>query len=360
MMDQLYQFQDPVIQAADPSVYDAERAPFRIHGVYRSKDGMLVRMPREIAKQTSRRVGLLYANTAGGRLRFATDSSFIALGAICPPMTFSSPRSALLSGAGACCFDLYVDGKHCRVLDPQTSTQRGNVVSFDIPDGRYEAFADLGEKKMRQITICFPSFINVSQVYIGLERGATAEAAKPYVNDLPVVLYGSSITQGACASRAGNTYPNILSRRCDFDYVNLGFAGACKAEDVMIDYLCGLPMQLLVYDYDHNTPSAEYLRQTHLTGLRKLRQAHPHIPIILMSKPNCHNGKEEALRRMRVIEKSYEALRKESDAPVHFVNGQKIFEGHDPEMMTMDNTHPTDLGFYCMAEALSKIFKLYF
>ena len=29
-------------------------------------------------------------------------------------------------------------------------------------------------------------------------------------------------------------------------------------------------------------------------------------------------------------------------------------------MMTVDNTHPTDFGFFCMAEALSEILKLYF
>ena len=80
----------------------------------------------------------------------------------------------------------------------------------------------------------------------------------------------------------------------------------------------------------------------------------------MLSKPNIHNGKKEALARMRVIEESYERLKKESGAPVHFVNGQEIFEKHDPDMMTVDGTHPTDLGFYSMADALSEVFKLYF
>ncbi|MBQ9132581.1 MAG: hypothetical protein IJX62_08965 [Clostridia bacterium] len=360
-MNEFCQFQSPEILEKDPVVYNAEQAPFRIHGLYGEKEnGMFVRMPGKIAEQVSKRAGLLYSNTAGARLHFATDSSFLAVGAIYPPMTFSSPRSAALSSAGACCFDLYIDGEHCRVLWPEATIQRGSVVSFDLAEGRYESSISFEEKKMRHITLCFPSFVNISHVFIGLEKGATPIASTPYVNGQPVVFYGSSITQGACASRAGNSYPNILSRQFHFDYINLGFAGACKAEEPMIDYLCGLQTPLLVYDYDHNTPSAEYLRQTHLPGLRKLRQAHPHIPIILMSKPNCHNGKEEALRRMRVIEESYEALQRESNAPVHFVNGQEIFEGHDPQMMTVDGTHPTDLGFYCMAKALSEVFKLYF
>ena len=302
----------------------------------------------------------MYTNTAGARLRFSTDSSYIALGAIYPPMIFSSERSAALSGAGAFCFDLYADGAHIRALLPQNVIQRGSVVSFDIADGRYETILPLGERKMRQITLCFPSFVNISELYVGLEQGAQVEAGVPYVNELPVVFYGSSITQGACASRGGNTYPNILSRKFNFDYLNLGFAGACKAEDPIIDYLCQLPMQMLVYDYDHNAPSVEYLKNTHLSALCRLREAHPDVPIVLLSKPNIHTGREQAMERMRIVEESYEALRRESNAPVHFVNGQEIYESCDSEMMTVDGTHPTDLGFYCMATALSEVFKIYF
>ena len=356
-----FQFRTIPTQAEARAVYNAEQAPFRIHGLLAQKqDGLFARMPKEIAERTGKKVGLLYTNTAGARLRFTTDSRTIAVGAIYPPMIFPSERSVALSGVGAFCFDLYVDGEHCQILSPTTLIQRGSVVSFELSEGRYEAFVTFEEKRMRQITLCFPSFVNIRDVFIGLDTDATLTEAAPYVNDLPVVFYGSSITQGACASRSGNTYPNILSRRFDFDYVNLGFAGACKAEETVIDYLCTLPMQLLVYDYDHNTPSVEFLKETHLRGLRKLRKAHPDLPIVLLSKPNQHNGKEEAIKRMRVVEESYEALRKESSAPVHFINGQEIFESHDREMMTMDNTHPTDLGFYCMAEALSRVFRLYF
>ena len=80
----------------------------------------------------------------------------------------------------------------------------------------------------------------------------------------------------------------------------------------------------------------------------------------MLSKPNRHAGEREALARMRVIEKSYQVLKAESNAPVHFVNGQDIFLSADSEMVTIDGTHPTDMGFYCMAEALSPVFKLYF
>ncbi len=354
-------FQASAILERNPVIYNAEEPPFRIHGLLKEKEnGLFTRMPKVIADGVSKKVGLLHTNTAGARLRFVTDSSLIALSALYPPMTFPSPSAAVLSGGGTSCFDLYADGEHCLVLWHARTVTHGSGVSFDLSDGRYEAHMVFEEKKTREITLCFPSFVNVGELCIGLDRDATLTEAKPYANHLPVVFYGSSITQGSCASRSGNTYENILSRKFNFDYVNLGFAGACKAEPSMIDYLCGLPMSLLVYDYDHNTPSVEFLRETHLPALRRLRKAHPEIPIVLLSKPNIHNGKAEALRRMEVIRESYEAMKRESKAPVHFVNGQEIFESLDPSMMTVDGTHPTDLGFYCMANALAEIFKLYF
>ena len=342
----------------DIRFYSANSEYVSLHGVW-YENGTYRRMPKDVAEATNWRVAMLYTHTSGARLRFCTDSPYIAVGAIYPPMEFSSPKSASLSSAGAFCFDMYADGKHCRVLLPQKTVQRGSVVSFDVEGGQYESFMSFSSKRMREITLCFPSFVDMSELYIGLKEGSKVEEGREYVNEngSPVVFYGSSITQGACASRSGNIYQNVLSRKFNFDYVNLGFAGACKAEDAIIDYLCSLDMSVLVFDYDHNTPNAEHLRRTHLPALRKLRAAHPDVPIVLMSKPNIHSGVAEAIERKNVIEDSYRALKSESDTPVYFVDGQKIFESCDSEMMTVDNTHPTDLGFYCMAKALEGIFE---
>jgi len=360
-MNLSFSFRTPQIAAENLELFNARSAPFRIHGLYHpERGGLFRRMPSEVAQRVSPRVTLLHTHTAGARLRFATNSTFIAVGATYPPMTFSSPRSALLSGAGACCFDLFVDGSHSRVMCPRDLKQEGSVVSFDLKSGRYESSVSFSEKKLRQITLCFPSFVNVSELFIGLKEGSILQEAEPYPNEDPVVFYGSSITQGACASRSGNTYQNRLSARLGFDYVNLGFAGACKAEETMIDYLCSIKTPLLMFDYDHNVSSSEALEKTHLSSLRKLRAAHPKIPIVLMSKPNQHNGEEEALRRMEIIRHSYEVMKKESPAPIYFVNGQEIFHSHDSDMMTIDNTHPTDFGFYCVANALMPIFEKYF
>ena len=355
-----FEFTSPQIAERCTAVYDARRSPFSIYGLYHPEnEGVFVRMPREATEGANRHVRALYANTSGARIRFATDSEFVAVGAVYPPAEASAQGSAL-SHISAYCFDLYADRKHVCAMIPQKRMQHGRMVSIDVENGRYEAISTLGERRMREITLCFPSLVDVSEVYIGLEEGALIKEGERYANDVPVVFYGSSITQGVCASRSGNIYQNVLSRKFNFDYINLGFSSGCKAEDALVDYLCSLDMSMLVFDYDHNTPDAEYLRKTHLPALRRLREAHPDIPFVLMSKPNRHNGKEAAIERMNVIIDSYNALKAEYDAPVYFVNGQEIFESLDAEMMTLDNTHPTDFGFYCMAKALEGIFAEYF
>ena len=354
-------FTQPGTVHENMAIYDARKAPFRIYGLYKPEQpGTFRRMPREVAVNTSKRVTLLHENTAGARLRFATDSAFISVGAVMPPMEFSSARTAIFAGGNAYAFDLYADGAHCRILWPEAITQRGSVVSFDMPDGKYEAGITFSQKKIREITLCFPSFVNISDVFIGLEKDCVLTAGKAYRNEKPVVFYGSSITQGACASRSGNSYQNILSRRLNFDYLNLGFAGACRAEPAVIDYICTLDMPLLVFDYDHNAKSADYLEQTHMPALRKLRAAHPDIPFIVMSRPDQDTGLADTIRRAELIEENCRILQQESDGPVHFVNGMDIFYSCDKDMMTIDGTHPTDLGFYCMAQALSKVFEQYF
>lgn len=354
-------FTSPSVLSLAPRVFDVRQAPFSLHGLYEPRaEGLFRRIPLAVAEAANQRARMMHANPAGARVRFATDSSFLAVGATLPPMGDSEARGAgARMGAGAFCFDLYVDGKHKTMLCPETLSERGGVPFYDTAEGHYEALERLGPKRMREITLYFPLFVNVSALFVGLEEGCTVTEAAPYQNKRPVVFYGSSITQGACASRAGNTYPAILSRRHSFDFINLGFAGGALAEPPMIDYLCSLDASLLVFDYDHNAPSPDYLRRTHLPALRRLRAAHPDIPFLLMSRPNLCGGEALVKERIDVIRESYEALRADGCGPVHFVNGLEVYRGLDSEMMTVDGTHPTDLGFYAMAEALDGIFALY-
>ena len=341
-------------------LYDARSKPFKLYGLYKPEEqGIFKRIPFEVAEKTSERVKCLYANTAGARLRFRTNSLQITVKASYPPMTFSSPQTAAKCSVGAYSFDLYADNVFCRVLCPKECVQYGSISGFSIQEGQYESSYEFRERKLREITLNFPSFVNISDVGIGLDEDAIVEECNEYATCKPVVFYGSYITQGACASRHGNTYENILSRRMNFDYLNLGFASGAKAEKAIVDYLSTLDMSVLVFDYDHNAKTVQQLAETHYLALERFRKVKPKTPIIMMSRPNQCFGPEDSEKRVRVIQESYHKLLEQGDSNVHFINGQEIYKSHDSEMMTVDDTHPTDFGFYCIAETLEKVLRLY-
>lgn len=370
MKKEEFLFRNPDIRARELDVFSIRQAPFSVHGLYHPEEpGIFRRMPKEAAEKVSPNVLRLSTNTAGGRIRFRTDSDYIGVGAIYPKMDFVSPNSACLSNAGAFCFDLYADGHFETVLHPKETELDGRMPRFLLVheeepgqrsgDCRFESGRQLEGRRMRDITICMPNFFDVREVYIGLVKGSRLEACDPYPNEKPVVFYGSSITQGACASRPGNTYQNVLSRRLNFDYINLGFSGNAKAEPAIIDYLCSLDMKVLVFDYDHNASSPEKLRESHYPALVKLRKEKPDLPIILMSRPNHCAGIEQVKQRIAVIEESLAKFQERGERKMHFVSGQDIFYSYDRDMMTLDDTHPTDFGFFCMAEALQGVLELY-
>ena len=169
-----------------------------------------------------------------------------------------------------------------------------------------------------------------------------------------VVYYGSSITQGGCASRPGNCYSHILSRRFDNDFYNMGFSGNAKGEDAIAKYISDMKMDVFVYDYDYNADNPKHLEITHEKMFKTIRKKHPDIPIIILSAPvACTN--EEFKLRQDIIRTTYENALKNGDDNVYFIEGNKIFNILGNDSCTVDKRHPNDLGFMCMAHAVGKI-----
>lgn len=332
------------IDKADIKFYNANQEPFKIYGVF-YENGKYRRMPEAVAKTVSDGVVTLHTHTAGGRVRFSTDSPYIAIHAIMPSIG-KMPHFALTGSAG---FDLYA-------MDDETAPEyryvRTFVPPFGIKDG-YESVIDFGSSKLRQIVINFPLYSQVSDLYIGLSDSATVCPPQPYSIEKPVVFYGSSITQGGCASRPGNSYQSIACRNLNINYVNLGFSGNAKAENAVANYIKDLDMSAFVYDYDHNSPSTDHLAATHEKMYNIVRKANPNLPIVIMARPKFYLSAEEQ-RRFNVIMSTYNNALSAGDNKVYFIDNKALMSlaGNDG---TVDNCHPNDLGFASMAAAVQKV-----
>ena len=332
------------IGEADVAFYDVRQEPFELYGLYEPRQtAVFQRLPDEIGQNVSPGVAWLYQDTAGGRVRFCTDSRYVAIKVVTPSICHMSHMP--LSGSSG--FDLYLD-------DPitESSLYVGAYRPTTEKQESYEGKVVFKNRKMRYFTMNFPTYNHVNQLYIGLQEDATVAKGMPYKSVAPIMYYGSSITQGGCSARPGNAYQAIISRRMNMDFLNLGFSGNGKAEEMMIDYLAQLKMSVFVSDYDHNAPDVEHLKNTHCKLYERIRAAHPDIPYIMLSRPDYLRDISDGNERRDVIIDTFRYARAQGDKNVYFIDGESLFRGPYANLCTVDGCHPTDMGFALMADAI--------
>ena len=326
--------------------YSARQLPFGTYGVYyEENEGQYRRMPHNVARNVSDGVTSLSRDTAGGRIRFATDSPCVAIRAkelfkrVFPHMTVAG-RSGYTLFEG----DTYL-GSYMPSSEGIAKAYGNEYYEYDGIVNRAERHGALG---LGEFTLFMPLYNPVQELFIGLKKGCTLQAGKPYQNDKPVLFYGSSITQGGCANKPSDDYVNRLSRRLNIDVLNLGFSGSAKAEPAMIDYLCSLDPSVFVLDYDHNAPTVEHLAATHEKLFKAFRKAHPETPVIMMTMPEFAERKalERKKARFDIIKATYENALATGDKNVYFIDCYGVF---DKDGGTVDGCHPDSLGFLRMA-----------
>ena len=333
--------------------YDVNQPPFSLHGLCRQEGELdYKRLPHEFAKDFGNpSVEVMYRRTAGIRVRFKTDSSRIILKCTQPEQV-NIPH---ISITGSSCFDLYADGQYCNVFRPGIDVNGKYSENKDMTGGYQSGFVFKGERKMREILIHFPSYNGVDDVFLALEEDAQVLPPREYTYKDPVLFYGSSITQGACASHPGNGHVAILSRLFDFDFINLGFSGGCLGEKKFATYIGGLKLGALVMDYDHNA-SLQGLIDTHEAFFLEFRRLQPDTPVIFITTSDLAFTYEGRIKRKEVIRKTYENALAAGDKNVYFVDGSVAYDEVGIDYCVVDNGHPNDLGFWCIAQNAAKVF----
>ncbi len=337
----------PVEVGEDTVFFSCMEAPFKVYGLMFPEDEADVfhRMPYEVAKSVNEGVDTLNHHSAGGRVKFRTNSPYIIIRAK-EPAIYRAPHFTLCGSAG---FDLYKE------VDGEVLYVNSFMPPYDMKDG-YEAKRETGLTDEADITIHFPLYSRVKSLEIGIKVGSSLKAADGYKYDVPVVYYGSSITQGGCASRPGMAYQNIISRELSCDHINLGFSGSAKGEDTIAEYIAGLKMSVFVYDYDHNAPSVEHLKSTHGRMFKIIRDKQPDLPVIMVSAPNG-NPAEHLKKRRDIIKATYDGAKANGDNNVWFIDGSEMMKFPGGNEGTVDNCHPTDLGFRRMADVIGETVK---
>lgn len=324
----------------DICFYNVKENPWCLFGLI--KEDHFRRMPKAVAAQVNAGVQELHTNTSGGRVRFRTDSPYVAISAVMPTLVYF-PH---MPDTGISGFDMYVDGSYIKTFIPPEDVTQG-----------FEGVYHFEDRRERNIMIHFPLYNNVKDLYIGLKDGASLQEHTPYSTAQKIVFYGSSITQGGCASRPGMAYPAQVSQKLNCDFINLGFSASAKGEPVMARYIAGLNPDLFVLDYDHNAPTLEFLEKTHEVFFRTFREHQKEVPVVFMTAPNVRFADAQWRKRADVVYRTYQNAVAAGDRNVYFIDGAQLWGEEDWQMCTVDALHPNDLGHYRMAQNVIRMIR---
>ena len=331
--------------------HDPAEPPFRLVGFpWFAQDRVFRRLPVEPEWPLPASVDGLANSTAGGQIQFRTASPRLAV-----KVELAGPSGMYhMPPSGQSGFDCY--------LGPPKRMLYRSTARFESCETEYECtLFDFPEGEPRNVTLNFPLYQGVRSVAVGLAPGANVEPPPPFDDPRPIIVYGTSITQGGCAARPGLCYTNILSRRLNRPFVNLGFSGSGRGEPEVARVMAEIPdPAAVVLDYEANAGSNNILQNTLDPFIAILREAHPETPILVVSRTRTtgelfSQAAFEGMRARREFQReTVKRLREEGDERIFFQDGGELM-GEDFHECTVDGGHPHSMGFWLMAKGLAPV-----
>ena len=343
--------QGPDTQGPDTQWIDARQLTVEGQG-WADTEGPYDRLPARAKGTVPHPVWDLSTSSAGVAVRFRTDAEWISC-----RWQLRSPELAMdhMPATGMSGVDLYMRMPEELQKPPG---QEWHWIGVGRPteqemEARLASGIPAGEN---EFTLYLPLYNGTTLLHIGVPATATITAAPD--RGRPLVIWGTSITQGGCASRPGMAYPAIIGRKLDMPHINLGFSGNGRMQPEVTRFIAELDAAAFVLDCLPNmTP--ELVTERTASTVRALRQAHPHTPIVLVE--NIEYQAAAALPAARigyqakneVLKAVYEQLLADGITGLNYVEGEPLF-GNDGEA-TVDGSHATDLGFLRLAEGSTPI-----
>ncbi|MBD0852202.1 SGNH/GDSL hydrolase family protein [Maribacter arenosus] len=308
------------------------------------------RFPKAMESVVRERVWELSKNSSGLYVDFVTNSSIIEVQyQVEGEMAFPHMPATGVSGV-----DMYV-------LDDKAEWHwvRGN---YDFRDSILYSFSGLKanvSKKTRMFRLYFPLYNTVKWLRIGIDKSGNFRQINTMTTKKPIIVYGTSIVQGACASRSGMAWPSILGRAAQIPVINLGFSGNGRLESEIIDYIAQTEASLYILDCMANFTSGQGLdpksaRKRLKKAVLDIRKRQPKTPILIVEHAGYSDGEIQPGRLRiytdlnRATKEVYQELLKEQIPEIYLLKKEEIGLGLDS---FVDGTHPNDYGMMQYAKA---------
>lgn len=328
------------LSAAAQEVVYTDAGAFPLYGkAVQETSARYQRFPAQFKETARKPLWRLSENSAGLYIRFRSDAP-----AIHAKWTNRAYHMPHMTDAGVGGLDLYalIDGKWRFV---------GSGFNWgDIQKEHEKQLIGNMKPQMREYMLYLPLYDCLDSLAVGVPEGYRLEG--PIENTpkagSPIVMYGTSILQGGCASRPGMVHTAILSRWLDREVVNLGFSGNALLDPEVMKLICQVKdPAVIVLDYVPNA-SAKQIREQGLDFFRTIRKAHPGVPVIFVEDPIFPFGIVDQAIAAEVEEKNLAQAQlflqlKQAKEPLIYYVGAKGMIGDDGEA-TVDGIHFTDLG----------------
>jgi hypothetical protein len=345
-----------VVDAATESCqwHDPREKPFRLNGLaWFGTEGKYRRMPTVKEGALPPGVDCQADQPSGVRIYFKTDSTALAVRV----KLRSVHNMNHMPATGQCGVDCYFGGPGNWRFAGVTKYDRA-AIEYQVP-----LYADLPQE-MREVVLNLPLYKEIDSIEIGLAPGAKIEAPSPFAVDGGVVVYGSSITQGGCASRPGMNYTNILSRLLNIDCINQGYSGSGRGEPEVAETLAKIKNPAChVLDFVANCGDPEVYVKRLPEFIRILRAVHPLVPILVLSRISYNRDafreteRKQGLATAKISHDEVNRRKATGDMNIYYLDMGDAF-GEDFDECTVDGVHPTDLGFYRMAKKVEPALRL--
>ncbi|WP_373653610.1 SGNH/GDSL hydrolase family protein [Schlesneria sp. DSM 10557] len=326
-----------------------DAASFEIEGRgWTQTEGIYDRLPDSAKSKVSQQVWGLSKNNAGVCIRFVTDAAVVNARWSVTSDTLGMPH---MPATGVSGIDLYAradDGKWLFVGNGRPHHQDNNHAAFQFRGGA---------KAGRECLLYLPAYNGIKSLEIAVAPGAHLEKPQPRPEALrkPVVVYGTSIAQGGCASRPGMVWTSILGRMLDRPVINLGFSGSGTMEHPVGEVLAEIDAAAFVIDCIWNMSDDPAIYQERVRKLvHAIRQRHPDVPILFVGQSEIH-PESHPTKSTQGQEAAVHALQAEGIKGLSTFPGTDLV-GDDGEG-TVDGVHLTDLGMLRQAQALFPVVK---
>lgn len=304
------------------------------------------RLPLKMKGVVGERLWQLSQNSAGLKIRFKTNAQEIIVRYVVN-QEFDMPH---MPATGVSGLDLYAKTAKGEWLWAAGKFHFNDTITYKFQHILTKEY----DSKELEYQLYLPLYNTVSWMEIGVQESAFFQPLTPRQH-FPIVIYGTSIAQGACASRPGLAWTNILERKLGMPVLNLGFSGNGKLEKPLLNLMSEIDASLYVLDCLPNLTKIpkDELEELIYNAVVSLKKQHPETAVLL----TAHGGyTEENLSDIRKLE--YENANKALDAAFKRLKKNKINQiymlsknelGQGIETM-VDGIHPNDLGMMLYAE----------